>query len=100
MGASMRQVTGTFSTKCRTLFAQAPTAGRKLRAGEAVKTAGDIGTPHGGEVVEVNAAVAANPALVNGDPFGAGWFFKLKPANPAELDARLTPAAYRAQIGG
>jgi glycine cleavage system H protein len=88
------------------VFAEVPAAGRVVRAGEAcavvesVKTASDIYAPLGGEVVEANAALAANPALVNTDPFGAGWFFKLRPANVAELDALLTPAAYRAQIGG
>jgi glycine cleavage system H protein len=88
------------------VFAEVPAAGRTVRAGEAcavvesVKTASDLYAPLGGEVVEANAALAANPALVNADPFGAGWFFKLRPANLAELDALLTPDAYRAQIGG
>lgn len=88
------------------VFAEVPAVGRVVKAGEAcavvesVKTASDIYAPLSGEVVAANAELAANPALVNGDPFGAGWFFKLRPANPAELDALLTPAAYRAQIGG
>ncbi|MFN0066980.1 MAG: glycine cleavage system protein GcvH [Limisphaerales bacterium] len=88
------------------VFAEVPAAGRVVKAGEAaavvesVKTASDIYAPIGGEVVATNAELAANPALVNSDPFGAGWFFKLKPANRAELEALLTPAAYRAQIGG
>ena len=87
------------------VFAEAPAAGRPVKAGEAcavvesVKTASDLYAPISGEVVEVNAELAANPALVNSDPFGAGWFFKLKPSTPAELDALLTPEAYRAQIG-
>lgn len=88
------------------VFAEVPAVGRVVKAGEAsavvesVKTASDIYAPLSGEVVEANAELAANPALVNSDPFGAGWFFKLKPSDPAELDALLTPAAYRAQIGG
>lgn len=88
------------------VFAEVPAVGRVVKAGEAsavvesVKTASDIYAPISGEVVEANAALAANPALVNSDPFGAGWFFKLKPSNPAELDALLTPGAYRTQIGG
>lgn len=88
------------------VFAEAPAVGRVVKAGEAcavvesVKTASDIYAPIGGEVVAANAELAANPALVNTDAFGAGWFFKLKPANAAELEALLTPAAYRAQIGG
>lgn len=88
------------------VFAEVPAVGRVVKAGEAcavvesVKTASDIYAPIGGEVVATNADLAANPALVNTDAFGAGWFFKLKPANVAELEALLTPAAYRAQIGG
>lgn len=88
------------------VFAEVPAVGRVVKAGEAcavvesVKTASDIYAPIGGEVVAANADLAANPALVNTDAFGAGWFFKLKPANVAELEALLTPAAYRAQIGG
>lgn len=88
------------------VFAEVPAVGRTVKTGEAcavvesVKTASDIYAPIGGEVIAANADLAANPALVNSDAFGAGWFFKLKPANVAELEALLTPAAYRAQIGG
>ena len=88
------------------VFCEVPASGRALKAGEAaavvesVKTASDIYAPVSGEVVEANAALADNPALVNQDPFGAGWFFKVKLANAAELAALLTPEAYTAQISG
>jgi len=88
------------------VFVELPEVGRKLTAGEAcavvesVKTASDIYAPVSGEIVEVNQTVVDNPALVNRDPFGGGWFFKLKLANPAEVDALLTPTQYAAQITG
>ena len=65
---------------------------------ESVKTASDIYSPVSGEVVEVNPAVVDNPALVNTEPDTGGWFYKLKLADAAELDALLTPAQYAAQI--
>ena len=88
------------------VFAEVPAVGRKLKAGEAcavvesVKTASDIYSPVSGEVVEVNKAIVDTPALINTEPFAGGWFFKVKLANPAELDALLTPDQYTAQIGG
>ena len=53
-----------------------------------------------GEVVERNDAIEADPSLLNSDPFGAGWIFKIRLANPADLDSLKDAAAYRAQIGG
>jgi glycine cleavage system H protein len=47
----------------------------------------------------VNDALTSNPALLNTDPFGQGWIFKMKASNPAEIDALLAPEAYTAQIG-
>ena len=88
------------------VFAELPVAGRKVKAGEAcavvesVKTASDIYSPVGGEIVEVNTAVVDNPALVNSEPFAAGWFYKIKLTNPAELNALLSPDDYKKQIGG
>lgn len=88
------------------VFVELPKIGRQLKAGEAcavvesVKTASDIYSPAGGEVTEVNQAVVDNPALVNSDPYGAGWFYKIKLSQPAELDALLGAERYRAQIGG
>jgi glycine cleavage system H protein len=87
------------------VFVELPAVGRKLKAGEAcavvesVKTASDIYAPVNGEVMAVNDAVTANPALVNSAPYGEGWFFKLKLTQPAEFGQLLDAAAYRAQIG-
>ncbi len=88
------------------VFVELPAAGRQVKAGEAcavvesVKTASDIYSPVGGEVVETNKAVADNPALVNTAPYGDGWFYKIKLTNPSDLDALLSPEAYSKQIGG
>jgi glycine cleavage system H protein len=65
---------------------------------ESVKAASDIYTPVSGEIVETNAELEANPALLNTDPHGAGWIFKIKLSDTAELDALKSPEAYRAQI--
>jgi len=65
-----------------------------------VKTASDIYSPVSGEVVEVNKVVVENPALVNTEPYGAGWFFRVKLANPGELNSLLGADQYKAQIGG
>jgi glycine cleavage system H protein len=87
------------------VFVELPTVGRRLNAGEScavvesVKTASDIYSPLTGEVVETNQTVVDNPALVNSDPYSAGWFFKLRFADAAELEALLQPAQYAAQIG-
>lgn len=86
------------------VFVELPEVGRQVKAGEAcavvesVKTASDIYSPVSGEIVEVNQAATNDPALVNREPFGGGWFYKLKLANPAELTALLTPEQYQAQI--
>jgi glycine cleavage system H protein len=88
------------------VFVELPAVGRTLKAGEScavvesVKTASDIYSPVSGDVVEVNPAVVANPALVNTEPYAGGWFYKVKLSVPAEVDALLTPAQYQAQIGG
>lgn len=87
------------------VFVELPVVGRKLKAGEAsavvesVKTASDIYCPVGGVVTEVNGGLPSQPGLVNTDPFGEGWFFKVKLADPGEVEALLTPDAYREQIG-
>lgn len=87
------------------VFAELPAVGRKVKAGEAcavvesVKTASDIYSPVSGEVVEANTAIVDNPALVNNDPFGAGWFYKIKLSQPAEANSLLSPADYAKQIG-
>src|SRR6187455_685081 len=88
------------------VFVELPSAGRKVKAGEAcavvesVKTASDIYSPVSGEIVEVNKAAADDPALVNREPHAGGWFYKIKLSNPTELAALLTPEQYQAQIKG
>ena len=71
-------------------FAQGDVAG----VVESVKAAADIFMPVTGEVVEVNEALRADPALANSDPMGNGWFFKVKVADAAQLDALLSTTAY------
>ena len=86
------------------VFVELPPAGRKVKAGEScavvesVKTASDIYSPVSGEILESNKAAVDNPALVNSDPYAAGWFFKIQLSNPAELEQLLAPEQYRAQI--
>jgi glycine cleavage system H protein len=88
------------------VYVEVPEAGKKLAKGgeaavvESVKAASDVYSPVTGEVVEGNAALAENPALVNSDPFGAGWFFKVKIANKAELDGMMDEAAYAEFVKG
>ena len=88
------------------VFVELPSVGRTVKAGEAcavvesVKTASDIYSPVGGEIVAVNSAVVDNPALVNTAPYGDGWFCKLKLSNAADAANLLSPAAYTAQISG
>ncbi len=87
------------------VFVELPAVGRQVKAGEAcavvesVKTASDIYSPVSGQIVEANQAVAADPALVNRDPYDGGWFYKIKLSNPAELNHLLSPESYKAQIG-
>ena len=83
------------------VFAEAPEAGRQLKKGEeaavveSVKAASDVYAPVSGEVVEANGAIADEPALINTDPEGEGWFFKLRLADTSELDGLMDEASYR-----
>ena len=83
------------------VFAEVPEGGRRVIKGqeaavvESVKAASDVYAPVSGEVIESNQAVADDPALINKDPEGAGWFFKLKIDDPAELDGLMDEASYR-----
>ncbi|MBO4544025.1 MAG: glycine cleavage system protein GcvH [Bacteroidales bacterium] len=61
---------------------------------EAVKTVSDVFMPAGGEVLEINPALDADPALINTDPYGEGWIIRIKLTNPAELNDLLDAAAY------
>jgi len=83
------------------VFVEVPEGGRRVSKGqeaavvESVKAASDVYAPVSGEVTEGNQAVADDPSLVNSDPEGQGWFFKLKLDNPGELDGLMDEAAYR-----
>lgn len=61
---------------------------------ESVKAAADVYMPVSGEITEVNEALRADPSLANSDPLGAGWFFKVKLSNAAELDALMDETSY------
>ncbi|NJC05656.1 glycine cleavage system H protein [Sphingomonas kaistensis] len=86
------------------VFAEAPEAGKTLDKGgeaavvESVKAASDVYAPASGEVVEANPAIADDPSVINTDPEGEGWFFKLRLADPSELDGLMDEAAYRAWV--
>lgn len=88
------------------VFVELPAANRQVKAGDAcavvesVKTASDIYSPVSGQITEINKAVADNPALVNSEPYGNGWFYKIKLSNPAEVVGLLTPEQYKQQVGG
>ena len=83
------------------VFAEAPEAGGTLSKGqeaavvESVKAASDVYSPVGGEVIEGNSAIADDPSLINRDPEGEGWFFKLTLSDPEELTGLMDEAAYR-----
>ncbi|RME14952.1 MAG: glycine cleavage system protein GcvH [Alphaproteobacteria bacterium] len=66
---------------------------------ESVKAASDILAPLDGEIVEINEAIVEDPAKVNEDPEGDGWFFKIRPADPSQLEGFMDEAAYKAFIG-
>jgi glycine cleavage system H protein len=86
------------------VFAEPPKIGAEVVAKspaavvESVKAASDIYAPVSGTVVETNDALSNDPALLNTDPYGAGWIFKVKLSNPSELEALKDAAAYREQI--
>jgi glycine cleavage system H protein len=75
-----------------TTFAQKDVAG----VVESVKAAADVYMPVTGEITEVNEALRGDPSLANSDPMGAGWFFKVKLSNPAELTGLMDETAYKA----
>ena len=83
------------------VFVELPAAGRKVGAGaeaavvESVKAASEVYAPVGGEVTAANDALVAEPAKVNEDPEGAGWFFKLKLSDKAEFAKLMDAAAYQ-----
>lgn len=84
------------------VFVELPSVGDLIKQGavagvvESVKAAADVYMPVTGEVVEVNEALRADPSLANSDPLDAGWFFKVRVADPAEADGLLDADGYRA----
>ena len=86
------------------VFVELPAVGGEVTQGgqaatvESVKAASEVYAPVGGEVVEGNKALEEDPALVNRDAEGEGWFFKLKVNNPGEVEALMDRAAYEAYL--
>jgi len=82
------------------VFVEVPEVGKALTKGgaaavvESVKAASDVYSPVSGEVIAANDALGSAPELVNTDPYGQGWLYKIKPANRGELEQLLTPSAY------
>ncbi len=83
------------------VFVETPEEGKEFTKGdeaavvESVKAASEIYAPVSGEVVESNETLADNPGLVNSDPLGEGWFFKMKISDPSELEELMDEAAYK-----
>ena len=88
------------------VYVERPEIGRQVEKGkeaavvESVKAASEVYAPASGEVAEVNEAIAADPAKVNADPMGEGWFIKLRLADPKELDGLLDEEAYKRFVEG
>ncbi|HFC8455190.1 MULTISPECIES: glycine cleavage system protein GcvH [Neisseria] len=86
------------------VFVELPEVGANLAAEEqagvveSVKAASDVYAPIAGEVVAVNEDLPSAPETANSDPYGAGWFFKIKPANPADYDGLLTAEQYAGEV--
>jgi glycine cleavage system H protein len=87
------------------VFVELPKAGTRVEAMqsfgtiEAVKAVSDLYAPISGEVVEANDSLDADPAQVNGDPYGAGWMIKVRADDPADVEKLLDAAAYEKLIG-
>ena len=83
------------------VFVEVPESGRQVAKGgeaavvESVKAASDVFAPVSGEVVEGNSALTDDPSLVNSDPEGEGWFFKLRLSDPSELEGLMDATAYK-----
>jgi glycine cleavage system H protein len=86
------------------VFIELPDLDRELTAGdpcavvESVKTASDIYAPLSGKIIDTNDALDTGPGTVNDDPYGDGWFFKIRLTNPKELDDLLSPDDYAEQV--
>ena len=87
------------------VFIELPAAGRELERGaaaavvESVKAASDVYSPISGEVTQVNESIVNEPGLVNSDPMGKGWLFKMKIADASEIETLMDEAAYQSLIG-
>lgn len=87
------------------VFVELPEEGTDFEAGdtaatlESVKAASDVYAPLAGEVVETNEAIVDDPSIVNSDPMGEGWFFKLKLADASAADGLMDEDAYKAMVG-
>ena len=86
------------------VFVELPAPGKIFAKGaaaavvESVKAASEVYSPVSGEVVESNETVAGEPSLINSDPMGKGWFFRIKLAEPVELDALMDEATYSEEV--
>lgn len=87
------------------VYVELPEVGRKLAQGEScvvvesTKAASDVYAPVAGEVLAVNPALAEAPQTVNESPYGDGWLFRMRPSEPAQIDALLSADAYAAGPG-
>ena len=88
------------------VFLELPEVGQEITQGneaaviESVKAAGEFKAPVSGAIVEVNEALADEPETVNNDPFGDGWFIKIKLSDPSELDGLMDQDAYQSYVKG
>ncbi len=86
------------------VMVEPPAVGRKVKAGEAVgtieavKAVSDLYAGISGEVVEINDKVVADPSIINKDPYGEGWLYKIKIENPGEIDNLMSPEDYKELI--
>jgi glycine cleavage system H protein len=86
------------------VYIELPASGKSFEKGtpaavvESCKAASDVYAPISGQIVETNESIVTDPTIVNSDPLGNGWFFKLKIANPSEIDSLMDEKTYKAQI--
>jgi glycine cleavage system H protein len=86
------------------VFVELPASGQKFEKGapvavvESVKAASEVYAPITGQVVETNQSIVDEPTLVNSDPLGNGWFFKLQIADPSQIDSLMDEKTYEAQL--
>jgi len=86
------------------VFVELPASGKSFEKGapaavvESVKAAFDVYAPISGQVVETNETIVSDPTIVNSDPRGNGWFFKLKIADSSEIDSLMDEKTYKAQL--